>query len=233
MNTTNPKFARAWLTVAILCLTVWLSGCQSVVHGVSDSLTSEDQDRADTVQHTKAMVASVEGCRLYVDWEPTPVVASSLRYDGDCAGVVAHGVGTARFRKRWNDTRLDSNVELEHGLRQNGLLSGVVVQGDIYPDFVSESLTLVAHKKGTQGLTRRGATELETLFSGEGLARNLQKAKGLHDQVVAAGVPTMPWGELEAFIGRWQRHPKAFIQAGFVERLPDDPKARGRSARVK
>ncbi len=177
-------------------------------------------------------MASVEGCQLYMDAKPTPVLASSLRYQGACPAGIAHGVGTAQFRKRWGQPGLDQNIELQHALRQNGLLSGIVIQGSIYPEMVPESLSLVAYKKGTLGWTRRGGIDTETLFPNTSLATNLQTAKAMHDKATAAGVPTMPWPELEAFLGRWQRNPQAFIKAGFVQRLPDDPKTRGRSARV-
>lgn len=93
-------------------------------------------------------------------------------------------------------------------------------------------LRLVAYKARTLGLMPRGAIEKNTLSPYESLQVGRQKACAVHDKVVAAKVPTLPWVNLEALITRWHRNPMGFIQAGLIERLPDDPKVRGRSARV-
>jgi len=217
-----------WLAAATL-----LSGCETLVQAVNDSVVSDQEDRADMVRSTMARMAAVGGCQLYADQKPWPVHAPSLRYEGDCPGGVAQGVGTARFQKPMDKPLRDTNIEIQKAWRQNGLLSGLVVGAKIYPDFTPNSLTLVAYKSGTLGLTRRGGVEMDTVFPTEPLQMGLQKARALHDKVVAANVPTLPWANLEALITRWHRNPEGFIKAGLVERLPDDPKARGRSARVR
>lgn len=232
MNSMNATLGWAWRVVAVMGLAVCLSACQTLVQGINDSLVSEDEDRADMVKYTMARVASVGGCQLYADQKPWPVFASSLRYEGDCPGGVANGVGTARFQIPMGKPLRETRVELQHAMRLNGLLTGVVVKADIYPDFTPNSITLVAYKAGTSGLTRRGATEMATLSPTDPLQLGLQKARAVHDKVVAANVPTLPLASLEALITRWHRNPVGFIQAGLIERLPDDSKARGRSARV-
>lgn len=232
MNNMKAMIARACRVTAVMCLAAWLAACQTLVQGVNDALVSDDEDRADTVRSTMARVAAVGGCQLYVAQKPWPVFAPSLRYEGACPGGVAHGVGTARFQIPMGKPLRETKVELQHAMRQSGLLTGLVVEAGIYPDFTPTSLSLVAYKAGTLGLTRRGAIELDTLSPSEPLQLGLQKARAVHDKVVAANVPTLPWVNLEALITRWHRNPVGFIQAGLIERLPDDPKARGRSARV-
>jgi hypothetical protein len=227
-----PKTPVCAPLIICLALAALLTGCQTMVHTVHDSMVSDDEDRADMVRHAIARIPSVEGCQLYVAKAPWPVQASTLRYQGDCPAGVAQGVGTAQFQIPMGKPLREAKTQLQHGLRRNGLLTGLVVEADIYPEFTPNSLTLTAYKSGTSGLSRRGPTELESLFPSEPLQMALQKARVLHDKVVAANVPTLPWADLETLIGRWHRNPERFIKAGLVERLPDDPKARGRSARV-
>lgn len=232
MKGKTSTYVRACRMAGLVCLATGLSACQTMVHSVNDALVSDDSDRTDMVKSTMARVAAVEGCQLYAPQKPWPVFASSLRYEGDCPGGVANGVGTARFQIPMGKPLRETKVELQHAIRQNGLLTGVVVEASIYPDFTPNSVTLVAYKAGTLGLTRRGAIEMDTLSPSESLQVGLQKARALHDRVVAANVPTLPWANLEVLITRWHRNPVGFIQAGLIERLPDDPKVRGRSARL-
>jgi len=232
MKGKTSTFVRACRMAGLVCLVTGLSACQTMVHSVNDALVSDDSDRADMVRSTMARVAAVDGCQLYVAKVPWPVHPSSLHYQGDCPGGTAQGVGTARFQIPMGKPLRETQIELQHALRLNGLLSGLVVVAGIYPEFTPESITLVAYKSGTLGLTRRGDIEMDTLHPSQPLQVGLQKARSVHDKVIAANVPTLQWANLEALITRWHRNPKAFIQAGLIEKLPDDPKVRGRSTRV-